>query len=1436
MTDIFTEIAAILVMAAVFGALGAFLRQPLIIAYIAVGVVAGPAVLGWVQAQDQVDLMARLGITLLLFVVGLKLDVHLLKVLGWRILIIGLIQVAVTGGLGYGLALILNFTPLHAAYLGLALAFSSTVVIVKLLSDRGEIDALHGRAALGILLVQDLVVVLAMVALTTMEGELVGLDLLWLPVRGAVLLIGIALLSQTVLPKLFQWFARYRELLMLTALAWALLVAVVSHVLGFSHEVGAFVAGVALASTPYREAVGAKLTALRDFLLLFFFVDLGARLLPEQLIDLWPAALALIAFSLLVKPVIIMALLGLAGFRRRTLGLAGLVMGQISEFSLILAAMGAQLGHLGGDVVALLTLVALITITLSGYVIDRVHGLYETLKPWLAVFERQLPESGEFELNHVSVDTIVFGLGRYGGRIALGLQAQGWQVLGVDFDPDQVALARQRGLDARYLDAEDPEMIAHLPLKRVRWVVSAIRDLSINRALLQSLRQQGFQGSVAVAADRLEDSRQLEVMGVDLVLLPYQDAADRAVDLLTGHERRLLALDDGREIPLQEVPWHALPVEEVLQRLQVDPAQGLSEQEAAVRCQHFGPNRLLEKPPASVWQILLRQFKSLLILILIGAAGLAWAIGELTDALVILVVVFINALLGFYQEYRAEQSLAVLKKMLVPEAEVRRSGKERMIPATEIVPGDIVIFDAGDRVPADGRLIQAHNLQVDESSLTGESHPATKIVEPLPEELPLADRRNMLYMNTSITRGRAEMVVTAIGMETEIGQLAAMLAQAEEAQTPLQIQLDGLGKRLAALAGMVVVLMLSGGWLRGQPWTDLIFTAVALAVASIPEGLPAVVTVTLAMGLHRMARKRAIVKRLAAVETLGCTSVICSDKTGTLTLNQMTARALYALGRTWRVSGEGYDFKGKIHPESGENADLSEIILPFAVCNDAKLADGRVVGDPMEGALLVLAAKAGLALETVRQAWQRVAEIPFDTAHKFMATFHRRGERIVILVKGAPEVLIEHSTQVLGAKGIVPLTPERRQQWLEVNRTLASRGLRILASARREMTVADFDSNGELLSYIRDLTLLGLVGLMDPPRPEAKDAIDLCKRAGIGVKMITGDQPVTAAAIGQELGLTGELLVGTDLDHLSDAQLTEQIENTAIFARTTPQQKVRIVKALKAHQHIVAMTGDGVNDAPALKSADIGIAMGITGTDVAKEAATMILTDDNFATIVGAVKEGRTIYDNILKFVRFQLSTNIGAILSLLIAPFLGLPLPLNPIQILWINIIMDGPPAMALGIDPPRPSIMDEPPRSPKAQILNMPRLLRLLFFGLIMTAGTLGILWWGLENRNQATALTMAFTTFVWFQLFNVFNARMEHRSVFNRHSLRNRWLWLSLFGVVLLQWFALESGTGRDIFHTVHLSTKDWGLAVIVASSVLVAEELRKAFYFFFLIRHF
>lgn len=875
------------------------------------------------------------------------------------------------------------------------------------------------------------------------------------------------------------------------------------------------------------------------------------------------------------------------------------------------------------------------------------------------------------------------------------------------------------------------------------------------------------------------------------------------------------------------ITWHTLTADDVMNQLNTDTTTGLSERDAAHRLQEHGPNRLSEKPPRSIWLLLLDQFKGFLILVLIGAAVLAGTIGDMKDSMAILVVVLINALLGFYQEYRAEQSLAALKKMLAPEAEVRRNGKTSMISAEQLVPGDIVLLDSGDRVPADGRVIVAHNFEVDESSLTGESHTVGKRSKALlKKDAPLAERNNMLYMNTTIARGRAEMVVIATGPETEMGRLAGMLAEAEEAPTPLQIQLDGLGKRLAVIAGVVVVIMLMGGLVRGEPWLQIVMTAIALAVAAIPEGLPAVVTVTLALGLHRMAKHRAIVKRLAAVEALGCTSVICSDKTGTLTVNQMTARVLYTRGQSFTVEGEGYTTNGRIIAgDNVEPANLNPVLVPLALCNDAHLRAGQVIGDPMEGALLVLAAKGGLVQDTLQEHTPRIAEIPFDAAHKYMASFHLQGERIHVYVKGAPEVLIEQCTTYLGSHGDAALDIDAKALLRAQNISLAAGGLRILAVASRTISASEFDPAGDLFAYMQELRLNGLVGMMDPPRPEVRAAIALCNQAGIAVKMITGDQKDTAAAIAAELGIKGEVLSSDELDALDDAQLSARIDDIGVFARATPEQKVRIVRALKACGHVAAMTGDGVNDAPALKTADIGVAMGITGTDVTKEAATMVLTDDNFATIVHAVEEGRTIYDNIVKFVRFQLSTNIGAILTVFTAPFLGLPLPFNPIQLLWINIIMDGPPAMALGVDPSRPGIMNNPPRKIDEPILTLRRLLNLAGYGATMMVGTLGVLLWALQNRTEEQALTLAFTTFVLFQVFNVFNARADTGSAFNRTFFHNRILWLALTGVVGLQFLAVHWSIAQNLFNTTALSVTDWALAISVTSSILILEEVRK-----------
>jgi P-type Ca2+ transporter type 2C len=855
--------------------------------------------------------------------------------------------------------------------------------------------------------------------------------------------------------------------------------------------------------------------------------------------------------------------------------------------------------------------------------------------------------------------------------------------------------------------------------------------------------------------------------------------------------------------------------------------QGLSETDARQRLKQHGPNRLREKPSRPAWLKFLDQFKDLLVIVLIGAAALAGAIGDIKDAVVILIVVVFNACLGFYQEYRAEATLAALKKMLAQRARVRRGGEVQEVPAENLVPGDIVLLEAGDRIPADARVLAAHNAEMAEAALTGESHAVGKYADALPAgEHPLAERYNMVFMNTVVTRGRLEVLVAATGMETEMGRITGLLEAAGENLTPLQIQLNGLGKRLAVIAAVVVTLILVLGFLRGDPLVQTIMTSIALAVAAIPEGLPAVVTVTLAIGMHRMAKNRAIVKKLSAVETLGSTSVICSDKTGTLTLNQMTARELYYRGRRFVVSGEGYSGEGNIAAEDGLAApDFQPLLAPAALCVDSRIRHGQLIGDPTEGALLVLAMKGGIVPDSLAEHRPRIAEIPFDSAHKFMATLHHDGEWVRMLLKGAPDVLLARADRHLDASAEALLDDTARAAFEAENARLAGQAMRVLAVASRDIPAHDFDPAGDLMAWAQQLTLVGLVGIIDPPRPEARDAIRLCKLAGIQVKMITGDHALTAAAIARELGLEGAVLTGAELDRIDVAELSRHIEETAVFARVAPEHKVKIVQALKARGHVVAMTGDGVNDAPALKNADIGVAMGITGTEVTKEAATMVLTDDNFATIVGAVKEGRTIYDNIVKFVRFQLATNIGAILTMLGTQLLGLPSPFTAIQILWINIIMDGPPAMTLGLEPARPGIMSEPPRSPDARILTLPRFWRLLAYGSIMATGTIVVFFYGLQTGDKNYALTLAFTTFVLFQFFNVFNARAEHGTAFNRQFFANGKLWASLIGVVGLQVVVVHWSPAQAIFSTVALSLSDWGLAGLVAASVLLVEEARK-----------
>ncbi len=879
------------------------------------------------------------------------------------------------------------------------------------------------------------------------------------------------------------------------------------------------------------------------------------------------------------------------------------------------------------------------------------------------------------------------------------------------------------------------------------------------------------------------------------------------------------------ESPARKAPcWHAESAARVAELLGTSAPAGLTREEASARLSRHGPNRLLRRPPKPGWRLFAEQFKSLLIVVLLVASVLAALIGDVKDAVVILAVVLLNAFLGFRQEHRAEAAVAALKRMLVGKARVRREGSVEEIDVELIVPGDVVLIEGGDRIPADGRVVESHGVEVDESALTGESHAVEKRSDDvLAADTPLAERFNFVFMNTVATRGRLELVVTETGMSTEMGKLAGMLAEAGPAATPLQVELDRLGKRLALVAVTVVSIVLTIDVLRGQPLLKEVMDAIALAVAAIPEGLPAVVTVTLALGMQRMARSRAIVKKLSAVETLGCTTVVCSDKTGTLTMNQMTARAVWFQGRRFSVTGDSYGREGQIH--GAESTDLGPLTRPVALCNEAQIRDGSLVGDPTEGALLGLALKAGADLHALARELPRIDELPFDSATKLMATLHRDADRVLVLVKGAPDVVLSRSVQVLGANGAAPLDDEMRSTIAAESERMAAQAMRVLAVAERRIEGAEVRP-GSAGRHVTDLTFVGLIGIVDPPRPEARAAVARAAGAGVRVKMITGDQKATALAIASEIGIAGQALTGPEIEAMSDQDLAAVAPGTGVFARVSPEHKLRIVRALQANGHVVAMTGDGVNDAPAVKTADIGIAMGLTGTEVTKEAAAMVLADDNFATIVRAVEEGRTIYDNIGKFVRFQLSTNIGAVLTVTGASLLALPSPFTAIQLLWINIIMDGPPAMTLGLDPPRPGIMAQPPRQRGEAILTWRRFAALFFYGTTMAVGTLFAFQHGLAEGGERYGLTLAFTTFVLFQIFNVFNARAEGSTALARSSFSNWRLWLALSGVMLLQMIVVVWAPARLLFGTEALSARDWLLAVAIASGILLVEELRKS----------
>jgi P-type Ca2+ transporter type 2C len=888
-------------------------------------------------------------------------------------------------------------------------------------------------------------------------------------------------------------------------------------------------------------------------------------------------------------------------------------------------------------------------------------------------------------------------------------------------------------------------------------------------------------------------------------------------------------------------PWHTTPAGEAAQRLEVDPGAGLSSAEAARRLGRDGPNRLAEARREPRWKAFLRQFKDLLIIILLIAAVVSLVVsGEWETPVVIAAVVLLNATIGFVQESRAEASLEALKKMLVTTATVRRDGRAQNLDAAELVVGDVVTLQPGDRVPADGRLLASTGLEVQESSLTGEAQPVAKsATADVAADAALGDRMTVVFMNTTVTRGTGELLVTATGMGTEIGRIAGLLHEAEPEATPLQRQIAALSRTLAIIAGVVIVVVFGLGLVRGQDFAELFVSAVSLAVAAIPEGLPAVVAFTLAMGTTRLARRGAIVKRLASVETLGSTSQICTDKTGTLTLNQMTTRELRFAVRRFTVSGQGYSTEGRIRTTDGSPlpGTVEDALLAMALCTDSELRDGEVIGDPTEGALLVLAEKGGIDTGALRRERPRVAEVPFDSDYKFMATFHhwtdRAGRDVVrCFIKGAPDVLAGRADRYLGGTEVLPLDDATRERYTGDNAELAGQGMRVLALGSRDFTADDVEGAENLMDLLERVVLVALVGIVDPPRPEAREAIAQCRDAGIRVRMITGDHAVTAGAIAADLGIPGDAVTGADLDRIpDDDDLARRLDEIGVVARVSPEHKIRIVRALQGRGDVVAMTGDGVNDAPALRKADIGVAMGVTGTEVTKEAATMILTDDNFATIVGAVREGRGIYDNIVKFTRFQLSTALGFVITFLVASITGIAggTPFTALQILFVNLVMDGPPAMSLGVDPVSPDAMRRPPRPARERILTRPRLLRILLASTIMAAGTLAVLVLAPGPEAQlgvpTVAGTMAFVTFVFFQAFNLLNVRNDLRSVFSRETLDNHTAFVATAAVIVLLALIVEMDVLHGFFTTTDLTSGQWLACAGIGSAILWAGELVK-----------
>ncbi len=894
--------------------------------------------------------------------------------------------------------------------------------------------------------------------------------------------------------------------------------------------------------------------------------------------------------------------------------------------------------------------------------------------------------------------------------------------------------------------------------------------------------------------------------------------------------------------------WYTLTLEETAEKLETDSVKGLSSAEANRRMQQYGPNELVDRGGPGTFTILLDQFKELMVIILIIAAVVSIALGEVVDFVVIMAIVVINAVLGFSQEYRAEKSMAALKKLAVPTVRIRRDGQVIELSSEQLVPGDLVILETGNLVPADGRLIKGVNLRAQEAALTGESEPVEKsLAIPEGRDLQIGDRSNMVYMGTSITYGRGLIVVTETGMDTELGHIADPIHEVEDEQTPLQKRLDKLGRTLALAAGAIIALVVITGLLQGKDQKTLLLTGISLAVAAIPEGLPAVVTVTLALGSQRLLKREALIRKLPAVETLGSVTVICSDKTGTLTENKMTVTILDVAGNRHDietlVSRRGVLLSSELPGDTPpEMTALNVLVRAGALCNDAVLKirdDGSAyaIGDPTEGALLLAADKLGYQKEQLDARWPRVAELPFTSERKRMTTVHRMDESVketdlpwrdtpyVLLSKGAVDSLLDVSSQVLSDNEIVPLDDEYYQRIMASNDELASQGQRVLGIAFRFYNEAEPPTDQEMLEVGE--VFVGLVAMLDPPRPEAREAVNIARQAGIRPVMITGDHPLTALRIAQDLNITknGHCLTGIELSRMSATELEQVVDDVAVYARVSPEHKLNIVEALQNKGHVVAMTGDGVNDAPALKKADIGVAMGITGTDVSKQAADMVLLDDNFATIVAATEEGRVIYDNIRKFIKYTLSSNTGELFLMLIGPLLGMPLPLLPLQILWVNLVTDGLPGLALAQEQGEPGVMEREPFQPQESIFSRGVGSQILWIGSLMGLVALAVGYGAWLTDSEGPWQTMVFTTLVLAQMGNALAIRSNSQSLFSIGFFSNRLMVGAVTATIALQLALIYIPFLQKIFRTRPLTVSQLVICLIASVVVFAVVELYK-----------